>query len=301
MSELPKILVIGKSGQLARQLSELAPEFKKQFHIDVLGRPDLDIVDRNSLASVFEKLSPQYVINASAYTAVDKAESEPNAAFAVNALGVHYLVQACLEHKAQLIHISTDYVFDGIPPADKSPLETNHPVAPLGVYGSSKLAGEWAVQALLPDAIIIRTSWVYSHHGQNFVKAMLKFGVDRDEMRIVADQYGRPTNVSDLAHDLLTIISDMYMNGVNNRGGVYHYSNTGEACSWYGFTKEIYRLATEKGLKAPSACIPIPSSDYPTPAKRPEWSVLSIDSIAQNFNLNVPSWKISLSRHFRDI
>jgi len=227
------------------------------------------------------------IINCAAYTAVDRAEEEQELANQVNHLAVKQLAGIAKEQKAKLIHISTDYVFDG--ESDKAYLETDE-TNPINVYGKTKLAGEKALQEIMPnDAIIIRTSWVYSEYGNNFVKTMLRLGKERDEINVVSDQIGSPTYVTDLAGAILEIIKNKGFKEISQATQIYHYSNKGEI-SWCDFAKEIFKIA-----KVDCKVNPITTQQHPTPAKRPKNTLMSKDKIAETFNFKMVKWKKSLS------
>jgi dTDP-4-dehydrorhamnose reductase len=227
------------------------------------------------------------IINCAAYTAVDKAEKEQELANQVNHLAVKQLAKIANNQQARLIHISTDYVFDG--ESDKPYIETDMP-NPINVYGRTKLAGEKALQAAMPmNAFIIRTSWLYSEYGNNFVKTMLKLGKERDELSVVNDQMGSPTYAADLADAILEIIKHKKFRDVAQTTQIYHYSNEGEI-SWHEFAKEIFKLA-EIDCKVS----PIPTQQYPTPAKRPRNTLMNKDKIVKVFNIKISNWKTSLN------
>ena len=221
-----------------------------------------------------------FCINTAAYTAVDNAENDQENAMLLNAAAVKYLAEVCKEFNAKLIHVSTDFVFDG---KGNIPLKEKNKPNPLSVYGATKLKGEEF--ALEKDALVIRTSWLYSTFGNNFVKTMLRLGTERDELNIIADQFGTPTYAKDLAKAILDIISN---NKVENIKGLYHFSNKGEA-SWFDFTKEIFSISNIN-CKAN----PIPTTKYPTPAERPKYSVMDKSKIVDDFGVVLKDWKVSL-------
>ena len=227
------------------------------------------------------------MINCAAYTAVDKAEHDVDIAEKVNSEGVLNLVNAVQKEQGKLIHISTDYVFDG---NNFLPYKESDPVSPIGVYGKTKRAGELAVLNSSIDAIVIRTSWLYSAYGNNFVKTMLKLGHDRDELGVIFDQVGTPTNASDLAKTCLDILSDKSSENISTNGKIYHYSNEGVA-SWYDFATAIMELGS-----LDCKVRPIETKDYPTPAKRPHYSVLNKTKIKTDFNIEIPYWRDSLDK-----
>ena len=279
------IAIIGKSGQLA---FELARELKStQYSVTYLGRDDIDIT---SAASIEEKLSPlslDVVINASAYTAVDKAEEDTDACNAINALAVKNLATFCKASGAFMVHVSTDYVFNGYKGA---PYLTNDPIEPQGAYGKSKAEGEKALLEILPEAsCLIRTAWVYSSHGNNFVKTMLRLMADKPQLTVIDDQIGTPTWAKGLAEVCLCA-------AVNKTVGVYHWTDEGVA-SWYDFALAIQQLGIEKGLLDKAIpVLPIPSSQYPTPAKRPHYSVLDKQTARTAFASCQPThWRTQLA------
>ncbi len=281
-----KILILGASGQVGGELMRTA--WPADAMLVGLARPQIDMTDPDSIEAALVEHRPALVVNATAYTAVDKAESDRNTAFAVNRDGPASLAAACAARGAPLIHISTDYVFDGCKP---TPYTEDDPVCPLGVYGASKEAGEAAVRAALPQHIILRTSWVYAAHGSNFVKTMLRFGREREEMRVVADQHGAPTAAADIAAAIARIAGQIAAGGAIP-WGAYHFTGAGET-TWHGFAERIFqRLETTTGhrprLKA------ITTADYPTPARRPVNSRLDCTRIQAAFGITAPRWEDSL-------
>lgn len=290
MESPTKILVIGHTGQLARALAQLK-DANSDFDMVCVGRPELDLCDTTTIDSIFIKEQPDVVVNAAAYTAVDKAESEIDCARAVNAIGVKHLADSCLKYGARLIHVSTDYVFDG---NGTAPMLESDIVAPLGVYGQTKLEGEQMALAVLPSTVVIRTSWVYGDEGSNFVTTMLKLAENRDELGVVDDQFGRPTYAFDLASAILQIVPQIN----HTHGGIYHYSNGGESTTWHGFASEIFSQAKSRGLKVPKKLNSLTTKQFPTIAKRPAWSVLSLDKIRDTFSVETLNWKDSLKDYF---
>lgn len=280
MNNPVKILVTGANGQLGKELKQLSSTFP-QFEFQFLSREDLPIHHFELVRNFFNAYHPNYLINCAAYTAVDRAESEKELAFQVNGEAVGVLAAVCKEKSCRFIHISTDYVFDGTATV---PYKEDHPVNPQSVYGASKLEGEQQAFRFNPDSIVIRTSWVYSEFGKNFVKTMLKLMQEREELNVVSDQVGSPTYAADLAAAILHIISSGKW-----KGGIYHYSNEG-VISWYDFAVAIKELS---GF----TCVvnPIPTLQYPTPAKRPAYSVLDKSKIMATFDLPIPDWKKSLA------
>jgi dTDP-4-dehydrorhamnose reductase len=288
------ILVTGANGQLGRELQVLAPTFP-QFAFSFYDRTTLNLGDPNTITTILTREQPTWCINCAAYTAVDKAESEKDMAFQLNGEAVGYLAAACRVSGTRLIHISTDYVFDG---SSATPLTERDPTNPINTYGASKLAGEQQALQHNPDAtLIIRTSWVYSEFGNNFVKTMIRLMKERPAINVVSDQIGSPTYAADLAAAILHIIS------APNPGsgpaatavpappfvpGIYNYSNEGQI-SWYQFASAIRDLTH-------STCTvnPILTSQYPTPAKRPHYSLLDKSLIRQTYHLSIPDWQPSL-------
>ncbi|MBN8676219.1 MAG: dTDP-4-dehydrorhamnose reductase [Chitinophagales bacterium] len=279
MSNPANILVTGANGQLGKELKQLSSSFP-QFEFQFLSREDLPIHHFELVRNFFSAYHPDYLINCAAYTAVDRAESEKDLAFQVNGEAVGVLAAVCKEKNCRFIHISTDYVFDG---TATTPYKEDHPTNPQSVYGASKLEGEQQTFRFNPDSIVIRTSWVYSEFGKNFVKTMLKLMQQREELNVVSDQVGSPTYAADLAAAILHIISSGKW-----QAGIYHYSNQG-VISWYDFAVAIKEL-TGSNCKVNA----IPTSAYPTPAKRPAYSVLDKSKIMATFDLPVPGWKKSL-------
>lgn len=284
-NEQPVILVTGSNGQLGRELQVLE-ESHPQYRFIFTDRSTLPVDDTAAIQNFFANNRVQFCINCAAYTAVDKAETNAGQAFAINAKAPGDLAAACLQQGAAFFHISTDYVFDGT--ASRPYTETD-PTCPIGVYGRSKQQGEEAVLANHPRALIIRTSWVYSCFGHNFVKTMLRLMKEKESINVVNDQLGCPTYAADLAQALLTIIGQWNPQALPaNR--IFNYCNSG-IISWYDFADSIRDLTG-------SACIvsPIPGSLYPTPAKRPAWSALDTKKIRDTFHISIPGWKESLQR-----
>ena len=281
---MAKILVTGANGQLGNELRILEKSYPT-FTFIFTDYEELDITNKNTVLSFFEQQKPQYLINCAAYTAVDKAETDQDKAYLLNADAPCILAIAAKQNNCKYIHISTDYVFDG---TSHIPYAETMPIKPMSVYGTSKAMGETNVLAEDKDAIIIRTSWLYSSFGNNFVKSMIKYGNERDELNIVFDQVGTPTYARDLAQSVLEIISKTATGIKEWISGIYHFSNEG-VCSWYDFTKEIHEL---KGI----TCIvkPIESKEYPTPVRRPHYSVLNKKKIKTMFDIAIPYWKDSL-------
>jgi len=280
------ILVTGGNGQLGSELKDLASNYA-DFRFFFMDLPELDICNPNELAIFFIENNIHTVINCAAYTAVDKAEQETEIAEKVNAEGVLNLVNAVAKIKGKLIHISTDYVFDG---NSFLPYQESDEVNPIGVYGNTKRRGELAVINSDIDAIVIRTSWLYSAYGNNFVKTMLRLGNERAELGVIFDQVGTPTNASDLAKVCLDILSRKTSEKVSDKGNIYHFSNEGVA-SWYDFAVAIMDIG-EVDCKVK----PIETKEYPTPAKRPYFSVLNKSKIKKDFEIVIPFWRESLEK-----
>ena len=284
-----QLLVIGSNGQLGWELCRQAKE--RGFDLVPLDLPEFDITKQDAVYSAVSQSNAYIVINAAAYTAVDKAESEPELAFAVNRDGPSYLASACAEVHIPLLHVSTDYVFDG---KKTGPYLETDPVAPIGVYGKSKAEGEVEVRRKLKEHIILRTSWLCGVHGNNFVKTMLRLGREREELRVVDDQHGCPTFAADLAEAILTIVS-IIEKADNIFWGTYHYCGGGST-TWFGFASKIFEIAKTYDTLKLKKVIPITTSEYPTPANRPANSVLDCSLLKQEFNISSPLWEQSLVR-----
>ncbi|WP_318520988.1 dTDP-4-dehydrorhamnose reductase [Photobacterium leiognathi] len=287
-----KILITGKGGQLAWELEKTCPS---QYIITCLDSVQLDITKRQQVFDSIAKIKPDIVINAAAYTAVDNAETDQTTAYAVNATGCEYIAQACKEHNAELIHISTDFVFDG----DQSiPYQTDNKPNPINVYGASKLQGEITVSDILGShATIIRTAWVYSAHGNNFVKSMLRLMVEKDQLGIVYDQVGTPTWAKGLAVMIWSLINKKIDDQLDHakESHLLHWTDAGVA-SWYDFAIAIQELALEKGLlKVAIPIKPISSSAYPTAAKRPCFSVIDKLTAEKHSGVDTMHWRKQLS------
>lgn len=281
-----KILVTGGNGQLGKELQELSPAYS-QFEFFFLTREDMPIDQFELVRNFFNTLKPAYCVNCAAYTAVDKAESEKDLAFQINGEAVGVLAAVCKEHNTRFIHISTDYVFNG---EGTYPYTENFPAGPINVYGASKLQGENEALQLNPDSIIIRTSWVYSSFGKNFVKTMMRLMNGKDEVKVINDQIGSPTYAADLAELILKIIANCQSQFSSWKPGLYNFTNEG-ILSWYDFA-----LAIKEITGSPCDVKPIPTSEYPTPAKRPAYSVLDKTKIQENFGIQLSDWKKSLRR-----
>ncbi len=273
------VLVTGASGQLGQSIEFVASKYP-EIQFIFASSQDLDITNEDRVNTFFDQNNIDYCINTAAYTAVDKAESESDKAYLINVIGSRYLAKACQKSETTLLHISTDFVFDGTASVPYSETDTTNPI---GIYGKTKLEGEIEVALHCEKHFIIRTSWVYSQFGNNFMKTMLRLAQDRDSLNVVNDQIGTPTNALDLAETLLAIIKSD-----STEYGIYNFSNEG-VCSWYDFAKEIFRV------NAISITVnPIPTEAYPTPAKRPAYSVLDKTKIKTIFGINIKSWQDSL-------
>jgi len=277
------VLVTGANGQLGQAIQSVSGIYP-QIAFVFRSSAELDVTNLQSCIAVFEKYQPDYCINAAAYTAVDKAESEPEKAYLINVIGARNIAEVCKNNRAILLHISTDFVFDGtsIIPYTEEDLPN-----PTGVYGKTKLDGEKAIQEIWNKYIIIRTSWVYSQFGNNFMKTMLRLAAERTHLSVVNDQIGTPTNAVDLAEVLIKMIQ-FCQNTPIEVFGVYNFSNEGQ-CSWYDFAKKIFEINTIKiDLQ------PISSDSYPTPARRPAYSVLDKCKIKKAFGVAIKNWEESL-------
>ena len=281
----PIVVVTGKNGQLGWELQQLASSFQDHFEFVFTDRTMLDLAVPASIAPFFESIKPQYFINCAAYTAVDKSETERDLALAINATSVGEIAACCARYKTKLITISTDYVFDG---QGTAPYATDTPTNPVNYYGYTKAVGEQLALENNPNTVVIRTSWVYSTHGNNFVKTMLQLMKERPEIKVVADQQGCPTYAADLAEAIMQIVA-VAQKG-NNAAGIFHYSNTG-ATTWFDFATAIKDLA---GLHC--TVHPIPTADFPTPAKRPAYSVMDVQGVADVFGVELKEWKSSLRK-----
>ena len=286
-----RILVTGRSGQLGKSIHKLIVNSKQIDDFVFVGRKELDLSVESNISHYFDNNQFDIIINCAAYTAVDKAEEEQDIANQVNHLVVKQLAEIANKQQAKLIHISTDYVFDG--ESDKPYLETDT-TNPINIYGKTKLAGEKALQEIMPtNAIIIRTSWVYSEFGSNFVKTMLRLGKGKDEVSVISDQTGSPTYATDLAEVILTIIKSKFFNQKNLLTETYHYSNKGEI-SWYDFAKEIFKLAKIK-CKVNS----ITTECYQASVQRPKSAPMNSDKIVSIFEVKIHNFRESLNSYIK--
>lgn len=280
----PTILVTGSNGQLGSEIKALSKNFPL-YNFLFTSREELAMENELLLQNFFKKNSINYCVNCAAYTAVDKAESEKEKAFAINADAIGKLSKICSEYQTRLIHISTDYVYDG---SVHIPLKEENAVGPVNVYGSSKLKGEELALNNNPSTLIIRTSWVYSSFGNNFVKTMLRLFREKEEINVINDQTGSPTFAADLASVIMEFIEKTQQGEAFS--GIVNYSNSGTT-NWYEFSKEIKSLVNSN-----CKINPIPTSSYPTPAKRPLYSVLDTSKIKEILQLEIPSWQESLKK-----
>ena len=287
MSKIPAVCVTGGRGQLGQSIKSLVDE-NTCFKFSFPTREELDLSDAKSIEAYFKEHAVDIIINCAAYTAVDKAESEQRLADQVNHLAVKQLANTALAQQAKLIHISTDYVFSG---KHFKPYEETDAVDPQSIYGLSKLKGEQALSQIMPvNAMIIRTSWVFSEFGHNFVKTMLRLSEQREELNVIYDQVGTPTYAGDLAQAILRIIKNNTFSQTNLKTDIYHYTNEG-VCSWYDFACSVFEISHKKCLVKP-----IETKEYPTPAKRPNYSLLNKSKIKQTYGINIPYWKDSLKQ-----
>jgi len=279
-----RILVTGANGQLGNEMRLLAALFPG-FTFDFTDIAELDLCNQEMVLDYCTRTKPSYIINCAAYTAVDKAEDDADLCYKVNRDAVSNIARAARAVKAKVLHVSTDYVFDG---TNHSPYVESDPVCPASVYGMSKLEGEEVLLASCPDAVIIRTSWLYSIFGNNFVKTMIKLGKEREKLTVIFDQIGTPTYAGDLASALMQIVV------ASEKGafvpGIYHFSDEG-VCSWYDFTISIHRLA---GINT-CQVLPIETKDYPAKAARPAYSVLNKSKIKAVYGITIPHWETSLA------
>ncbi len=295
-TKTPKIMILGAAGQLGKELCELAVNFE----VAAYDRQALDITDANAVLQAVKKERPDCVINTAAYTAVDKAESDVENAFLINEMGAKNVAQACLAEDVRLIHISTDYVFNG---EKDSAYNEKDQADPQSVYGLSKYKGEQAVRGILPKHIILRISWVFGLHGHNFVKSILRLAGEREQLSIVADQLGNPTATVNISNVILQIVSKICAEKFKeNRFGTYHYSDAPET-TWFGFASAIVesaRLAGYDDLKV-KTITPIMTHEYPTPAKRPANSRLSSALIEKNFAIKPAEWRPQLDALIQEL
>ena len=288
----PLIIVTGKNGQLGDAVESISSKFSTSFNFLFTDRHQLDLSQTETIAPFFDKYRPQYFINCAAYTAVDKAETEKELAYTINATAVGLIAKECAKINCRFITVSTDYVFDG---TSSNPYTESDSANPLNEYGFTKLKGEQLAVQNNPQTIIIRTSWVYSAHGNNFVKTMLRLMKEREEIKVVNDQIGSPTYARDLAEAIMQIIN--YLSSANNHlsTNIYHFSNDG-IISWYDFAVAIQSLSGSN-----CRVLPIPSSAYPTPAKRAMYSVMDKQNFIHQFHIPLKDWKESLKECLKEL
>ena len=287
MSAPLRVLVTGTQGQVARAMMERGPAHGAV--VTALGRPNLDLADPASIKRALERAACDVIVNAAAYTAVDKAESEPEAAMRVNGDGAGAVARTAASAKRPIVQLSTDYVFDG---ASSRPYVETDPTGPIGAYGRSKRAGEEAVAAATPDHAILRTAWVYSPFGANFVRTMLRLGATREALSVVADQHGAPTSALDIADAVLRVCANLYARPADaSLRGVFHMTGAGEA-TWADFAREIFAEAERHGA-SPVRVNSIATKDYPTPARRPANSRLDTRKLAAAHGVELPHWRAS--------
>lgn len=283
-----KVVVTGANGQLGYQLVK---KLQNRVTLAAFDKSTLNIVDRNQLQVILKEFSPDVIINAAAYTASDKAEQEIESAIAINSVGPANLASIAAELGAVLIHVSTDYVFDGMQSKPYTETDTTNPIS---IYGSSKLAGELEICKLSKKHIILRTSWVFAEHGNNFVKTMLRLAQNRPELGVVVDQIGAPTYAGDIADTIINILSQLEDED-DARYGVYHYSGL-PYVSWHEFAQQIFAAAVEQNIiKKTPKINPITTEEYPTAAKRPEFSMLDCSKIKKNFGILPSNWQVALN------
>jgi len=292
-----KILVTGKNGQVGHELQCSLASLGEVIAVDI---EDCDLTDSSAIVSLVEKVKPGLIVNPAAYTAVDKAEAEQEIAFAINAIAPKVLaVQANLLH-IPMIHYSTDYVFDGT----KSGRYVEEDDAnPQSVYGKTKWQGEKNVRVMCPQHVIVRTSWVFSAHGGNFLKTILKLAQERDELRIIADQFGAPTSARLLADSTAEIAKQLLSGDATQKAGTYHLAASGET-TWHGYAMKVVELANELGIKTKAQPVnikPIPTEAYPLPAPRPKNSKLSTDKIRAIFGIDIPDWSVDLKHVLKQV
>lgn len=283
-----KILVLGKSGQVASALAELAEE--RGVNLTVWGRKELDLMVSEDICPAIMNSGVDAIVNAAAYTAVDKAEGEPDAAFQLNAHAPALIAEAAHDMGVPFVHISTDYVFSG---GKDEPYVEDDQVDPVSIYGRSKSDGERKILAAYPAATILRTAWVFYEHGGNFVKTMLRLGGERQELRVVGDQYGNPTYAGDIADTCFRIV-DVARIDRAGASGIFHFAGAGYT-TWHGFAETIFEEAMKRGWKVPERVVKISTAEYPTPARRPSNSRLNCNKIQELLGSEVPDWRIGLS------
>ncbi len=295
MAAQKKLLLVGGNGMLASKIAATAPS---DFQITTVDLPEFDMTDKGQVLSVIDAMQPEVIINCAAYTNVDGCETEPELANRVNGVAVGYLAEAAKRVDATLVHISTDYVFDG---EKKTPYIEEDQTNPQSVYGHSKLLGEQAILSSgLKKYFIVRTSWLYGPGGNNFVETILRLAGEREELKIVADQVGSPTYTGDLADAIFNLlgISPSPQFSTPSPFGIYHFANEGQ-CSWYEFAKEIVAVARQSGMSLTvNNILPIKTAGYPLPATRPAYSVFDKSKYKQSVDKEIPAWQVSLGEYF---
>ena len=283
-----RILVTGKTGQLGRSIKKIILNSYEGHEYVFTDRLELDFNDKNSISSYFKYQKFDVVINCAAYTSVDKAEKEKDLASLINHHAVRQISEILTQHNTKFIHISTDYVFDG---ESKTPYKEEDIPNPINFYGETKYKGEQAIQKYMPNnAVIIRSGWVYSEFGNNFLDTILKLGMERDKIKMVYDQIGSPTYATDLAKAIIIIINSKNFNDDNKKTTIYHYSNEG-SCSWYDFTLDIFKFA-----KIQCSINPIKAAEYQSNVRRPRSSLMSKEKIIKDFNLVIPNYQDSIKQ-----
>lgn len=287
------ILITGANGQLGKCLRDLSAAFSEQFRFEFTDVAELDITDKNAVLETARSIGANFIVNAAAYTAVDKAESDVEMAYLLNETAVKNLAEVAAATGAMLVHISTDYVFDG---ESDIPYTTDMRPNPVSIYGKSKWAGEVAIHNSGCRAAIIRTAWLYSAYGNNFVKTMLRLGATKENIGVVNDQIGCPTLAADLARFIMQVVCD---NGKIQQVETYHFANKGKI-SWYDFACKVMELAQAHNAKS-CPVAPISTSQYPTPARRPNYSLFDLSKAANDFHFDIPGWETSLAKEFPQI
>lgn len=286
-----QVLVTGSDGQLGCALKALTGRMNLPFRFFFTDADELDITDRVQVEAYVSERQIRYILNCAAYTAVDKAEKDRERAYAINAAGVENIALVAKQHGVKVIHISTDFVFDG---TSTVPYKEEREARPLSVYGESKLKGEQLLQAVGGEWMILRTSWLFSEFGSNFVKTMLRLMLEREQLTVVSDQRGSPTYATDLAEMMIHILQLSEENGW--KSGIYHFSNRGET-SWYGFAEAIRRIAKIEHCEL----VPVTTKEYPTAARRPAYSVMDLTKICDSFRVEIPAWEDALQRCIKSI
>lgn len=289
----PIIIITGANGQLGSECLD-ASSREPQWNIIGFGREELDLENLDSIHKILDDYKPDIIVNCAAYTAVDMAESEVEKANLINGIAPGYFAEWCNDNDALLIHISTDYVFDG---ESQEPYIETATTSPINIYGSSKLLGETKIKSEDKNAVILRTSWVYSEYGKNFIKTMLRLAKERTEVKVVSDQIGTPTYAHDLAEGIFNVIRKYIAHDYDKEAvkGTFHFTNQGRT-TWYDFAKKIFELE-ESNCKV----LPISTQEFPTPAKRPKFSVLDTNKYCQSFEWTIPDWEDGLRRCLRNM